>query len=446
MNGIGPPGSAADLAAIDVRLAGNPGDRVSWHNRGVELRRLDRPEEALAALERAWGGGLRAPETAMMRGHVLADLGRFDEAERAYRHAIAARPDLVDAQVALATLLPQLGRPDEALDGFRDALARAPQTGALWVAAMQAAQGHGDHPQLLAFADAAEARFGPDTLVTTHAAIALSALGRDAEAYARLDRALDAEPDFAPGHAAMARILLRLGEPAQAAAAAMAANRLAPDEQSGWALLSTAWRVLGDPREDWLCRYEALVMELEVELPAGLTAALEKRHHTRSAPADQSLRGGTQTRGQLFESGEPAVLALANTLAAGIETRLAQLPKDETHPFLARNTGAIAFSASWSVRLASNGFHVSHMHPSGWLSSALYIALPEEVRDSETQGALTFGVPDAGLGLDLPPRRVVRPEIGRLVLFPSYLWHGTTPFESAEHRLTVAFDALPRRS
>jgi hypothetical protein len=30
-----------------------------------------------------------------------------------------------------------------------------------------------------------------------------------------------------------------------------------------------------------------------------------------------------------------------------------------------------------------------------------------------------------------------------LVLFPSYLWHGTVPFSAGEMRLTAAFDVLP---
>ncbi|MFZ4748450.1 MAG: putative 2OG-Fe(II) oxygenase, partial [Sphingomonas sp.] len=50
--------------------------------------------------------------------------------------------------------------------------------------------------------------------------------------------------------------------------------------------------------------------------------------------------------------------------------------------------------------------------------------------------------PEALLGLDLPPRRVVAPLPGKLVLFPSYFWHGTLPFTSAAPRLTVAFDAV----
>jgi hypothetical protein len=42
------------------------------------------------------------------------------------------------------------------------------------------------------------------------------------------------------------------------------------------------------------------------------------------------------------------------------------------------------------------------------------------------------------------PLRYVQPQSGRLVLFPSYLWHGTTPIHGDEPRMTIAFDAVPR--
>jgi len=58
-------------------------------------------------------------------------------------------------------------------------------------------------------------------------------------------------------------------------------------------------------------------------------------------------------------------------------------------------------------------------------------------------GFLTLGEPQAELKLDLPPTRLVEPKPGRLVLFPSWMWHGTRPFGAGE-RMTVAFDvAIP---
>ena len=62
----------------------------------------------------------------------------------------------------------------------------------------------------------------------------------------------------------------------------------------------------------------------------------------------------------------------------------------------------------------------------------------------EAQGWIKFGEPsfDAHLGEGI--RRKVQPQPGRLVLFPSYMWHGTVPFRSQQIRTTIAFDVTPK--
>jgi hypothetical protein len=206
-----------------------------------------------------------------------------------------------------------------------------------------------------------------------------------------------------------------------------------------------------------LADYDRLVMPVKIEPPDGFSSTeafmaaladdLRTMHTTVYHPTEQSLREGTQTRGLLFDRQISTVQALAQQLQRQIKEKLAELPRDSTHPFLGRNTGRIRFAGSWSVRLRSGGFHINHVHQAGWLSSALYVSLPEGMGDAPagvaTPGALAFGIPDTALGLDLPPRRVEPPRVGRLLIFPSYFWHGTIPFESDQDRLTVAFDALP---
>jgi hypothetical protein len=72
------------------------------------------------------------------------------------------------------------------------------------------------------------------------------------------------------------------------------------------------------------------------------------------------------------------------------------------------------------------------------------VDLPQEVRAAQDQaGHIQFGVPLLDKDLTLPARRILKPEVGKLVLFPSYMWHGTIPFHSEQSRLTVAFDLLP---
>jgi hypothetical protein len=42
-----------------------------------------------------------------------------------------------------------------------------------------------------------------------------------------------------------------------------------------------------------------------------------------------------------------------------------------------------------------------------------------------------------------PVTRTIEPTEGLLVTFPSYFWHRTIPFQSAQPRITIAFDVVP---
>ena len=77
----------------------------------------------------------------------------------------------------------------------------------------------------------------------------------------------------------------------------------------------------------------------------------------------------------------------------------------------------------------------------GWLSSAYYVDLPPSVNADSRDGWIKFGQPALELGQE--PEHVVQPKAGRLVLFPSYMWHGTIPFSGAATRLTLPFDVVP---
>ena len=92
--------------------------------------------------------------------------------------------------------------------------------------------------------------------------------------------------------------------------------------------------------------------------------------------------------------------------------------------------------------MRDQGFHTNHIHPRGWISSVYYVAVPDAVEDGQ-QGWLKFGEPSFATPMNDTIRRMVKPAPGRLVLFPSYMWHGTVPFRSDTARTTIAFDAVP---
>lgn len=433
-----------EIAALRRRVSSNPGDLVGRHNLAVALRTVGRFEEALGEVELAYDGGLRGAETRTVRANLLADLARYDEAVTEYRKLLAVHPDAIAAHETLSRLLPQRGQRATALDSYRAALNRAPQLGMLWVSAMQAACDLGDHLQLLSWAKAANARFGNDTMITVFAAQAMAGLGDFVEARNLLNNAVAADPDYVPAITTLAFYLLQHGDARAAERHLLRATVLEPDNQSAWSLLTVAWRLLDDARETWLADYERQVMWSDLDIDCGaLAVRLTGLHDTLAAPADQSLRGGTQTRGDLFSMRDPLIEQLAKEIKRSVEIQLAALPDDPSHPFLRRKAERIIFEGSWSVRLLSKGYHISHIHPKGWLSSACYIALPAGLESDIGEGALEFGVPDAKLGLSLEPRRTLAPIEGRLVIFPSYYWHGTRRFVRNAPRLTVAFDALP---
>ena len=170
--------------------------------------------------------------------------------------------------------------------------------------------------------------------------------------------------------------------------------------------------------------------------------ALLKLHLAQKAPVEQSLRNGTQSFDCLFRYSDPIIQLLRSQIALCVSEHINRLPHIPNHPLCGQKQSSFKFTDSWSVQLKSGGHHKSHFHPRGWISSVLYIDVPAEI-DQEGQGWLEFGVPDLNLASEVDGDYYIKPEPGLLVLFPSYLWHGTRKFTSTSNRLTVAFDVVP---
>ena len=155
----------------------------------------------------------------------------------------------------------------------------------------------------------------------------------------------------------------------------------------------------------------------------------------------QSLRQGTQTSQSLTRSDDPAIRAFFAAIDAPIRAYIAMLAERDDD-LGRRVTTGYRFTGAWSVRLRPGGRHVSHIHQLGWISSAFHVQLPSAV-DHGHEGWLKFGEPGMPTRPRLEAEHFVKPKAGTLVLFPSYMWHGTVPFSGSEPRLTIAFDAVP---
>lgn len=220
-----------------------------------------------------------------------------------------------------------------------------------------------------------------------------------------------------------------------------------------WALQSVLWRQQADDRYEWLCQYNALVQDFILSTPDGfdsldeflsaLEVELLSLHHSVNSPLEQTLRNGSQTAPKVFENQIREIVLLKEECAEIVREYLSSLKHDANHPFLSRIRASFRFSGSWSVRLFNDGYHVNHVHPQGWISSSSYIALPK-FDTTTNEGCIQFG--QSSLLLENESiEKLIRPQEGMVVLFPSYIWHGTVPFSatSEKYRLTAPFDVVP---
>ena len=219
-------------------------------------------------------------------------------------------------------------------------------------------------------------------------------------------------------------------------------------------MLSLCRRAQGDDQEQWLNDHENHIGVFDLAPPEGysdmdtynreLAEYLISLHADRREYLTQTLRNGTRVHDEIFFNGHRLIDKLLPRISEAISVYLSGWDTDPNHPFASRKTDGFRISGSWSSRTRTLGYHVNHIHPEGWISSCYYVGVPDAVKDETArQGWIKFGEPSFAAPLKHPIRRAIQPVPGRLVLFPSYTWHGTVPFHDTSARTTIAFDAVP---
>jgi tetratricopeptide (TPR) repeat protein len=424
------------------------------HNLGVALKQQKNFGEALAAFDAARAKVPDMPAVDYNRGNTLQQLGRLEEAVESYRRAIQKNPLDMAAHEELNELLYRLGDDTDFLRSYDDVALLYPEIGQLPLHKGQFLFLRG---QFESARDAFErARSLLPNSVTPHDGLAL-VLARQGEfdsAIAEHEIALRMEPHNAHGWRNFAQTLLEAGDAKKGLEAAERALALEPENQTALAIWGLALRVREDPREQAMNDVERLIRVYEIAPPDGFAATedfnrelnrwLDRLHLDRRECIDQTLRTGTQTLENLFGAGYEPVELLRAKIDEAVADYIQRMPFDEAHPLFRRKRNEFRYAASWSSRLHDCGFHTNHVHPKGWISSAYYVALPDAVEnEAAKEGWIKFGEPNLPFGVQAAVRRAIRPRVGTLVLFPSYMWHGTIPFHSGQSRTTIAFDAVP---
>lgn len=182
-----------------------PNVKELWNIRGVMLRVLRRPDEALVALDRAIQIDPNYDGAVINRGNVLMDLGDAEAALALFTHRLEPDPRGAESLSFMGRALLALGRPAEAIARFREATRLKPDAHLIWLEYANALKSCGEHADAqLAFIDGIAANPASTLLIAGFTDL-LCETGQEDRAEPILAEAVYRHPDVAQLH-------LRLGK------------------------------------------------------------------------------------------------------------------------------------------------------------------------------------------------------------------------------------------
>jgi uncharacterized protein (TIGR02466 family) len=450
--------SAADLVegAIAHHRAGAA--PATWYRVLGETRTM---QGKLGAAIRAFRSALAAApndaDTWRWLGRVLRTVGDLPGAIAASRQVLELIPDDWRARSDLGVLLTEMRAFDEAAVLFDQAAARAGGAPAIIVskAKLDARRGRAD--DAIAALESCVARHPKHTPAMAALAHVLRDERRFDEALAAFRSALALAPTEASLWCGLGRTLLENGQSDEALVVASSYLARRPGYSGALALESLARLGIGDAEgAEHLLDYDRFVVSRELPLPDGFAdltsfnaalAATAAAHPTLlRAPLSHATASGLHSGSLLVEPHE-STIALQTSLNVAVADYCRALPHLPGHPFVSHQPKS-AFFDIWCVVLERGGHQIPHIHPEAWLSGVYYAELPQAVRAGPgPHGWLEFGDADRAFPRRVEPRIVrVQPKEGLLVLFPSYFYHRTIPFDTDGTRISVAFDLVPTHS
>jgi uncharacterized protein (TIGR02466 family) len=477
------------IGAYEQALRINPSDVAAYNNAGLAFQSLQRYDEARTAYERALALAPNDVEVWLNLGNLHREFCRLEESADAFRKAIGIFPGLAAGHGSLGVTLYEAGDSDGAVA----ALLKAVELDPLYLEAHENLKKvrwfRGEHERIdesfrlacdrmgasaQAFQNLGAALIGSHDYAGAEAALlravelqpdlgeAFDGLGRArryqnrlGEALSAHERAIECAPDNALFREEFGTTLIHAGEYRRAVDELRRGHALNPRRSSILAFLTIALNELEDPSVDELVDYDRFVRITRIDVPEGydsleafnadLHEEIEKQFHNPYHPMDQTMRGGTQTPNNLFQNPTGLVSLLKEQITKTAKRFIDELESDPNHPFLRFINPDFVFTGVWSTIIAANGYDGSHIHNEGWMSGTYYVRVPEldEAQLHDRDGCIQFGEPPALYASERnAPVRTVTPEVGTVVLFPSYYWHGVRRFDRNGVRHSVSYDLL----
>lgn len=385
-----------------------------YNDLGTLMRKVGQLVKAEEAYRRALEIDPNYSEALANLGNVLQDQDKITEAVACYRLALDALPNAATIHRHLGTALQRLNELDEAIASYRRAIKIAPD-----------------------FA-----------LAHTDLGSALIERGSPREGAVCLRRALTLNPRQVDAYTNLGIALHDSGDVQGALTAYNDSLTLEPGNSHAIAYKTIALHALGRKYDvRYLVDFDRLIVSTQLLVPRSYESLSDfNTALTKYAAGHPTLLGGDDRRpgitGELFVDAQGPVRDLVRLIKDAVREYVEGLPVEfERHPFIANRPSQFKI-IGWA-NVLDHGAD-AHIHPHAWLSGVYYAKPPQPSGgpgNAATAGWLEVGRPDPHRndteGYEV---RMFEPIQGRLVLFPSYVWHRVLPFKSQEKRVSYAFD------
>ena len=389
----------------------------------------------------------------------------LEGAQTLLTQAAALAPARADVRSNLGSLLRVLGCGAAALAQLEHAARLAPDNGLIQINLGLVQQDLG----LLALAEVSMRQavaIDPESAAAHQNLGHLLMLSDLQQSRRHLIRALQLQPGLHAAFKDLCAVLISSGEPTPALRLCEARLRSVPDDQDAIAMMALALRDVGQVAQaDRLVdcatslRCFALAPPPAYDSIVSFNAALLA--HVLAHPRLTAVLHGNATHhgkriNDLLAAPLGPVALLQQMILAQIgayrQAQQDQRDCDEQRHVQDFETASDGNSSPreqlrcWAVLMHRNGHETPHLHPDGRISGVYYVALPDVMNSADTThaGWIEFGQPDPSFATrSTVPTLPVQPQAGQMLLFPSYFWHRTIPFQSDQPRLSIAFDLCP---
>ena len=425
------------------------------YNLGVVLEAMDLAAEAEDSYRHALSLRPDFAPAYLNLGNIFRAAGRLAEAEDAYQSVLTVNPGQPDALSNLGGVLFEQGRLEDAQRACEQAVEVAPNH-------LDAHYNLGINLQEQGHLDAALGAYGkvielmPDYAPAhINSGYALHKLGRADESEQAYLSAIKLDPGNVQAHTNLGDLYLDRGNPEAALSMCEEYLRQFPGNSGILAFKAVTLNELGKHESvQALLDFDRLFVERRFPEPPGFASpqafnealASQVLEHPAlvDAPASHATRHGKHS-GELLRAPEGPMRSLEQFFRDAIDGYRESLRGQHDHPFTTARPDTYQLTA-WAVVLGEQGYQLPHIHPSAWLSGVYYVQVPEVVADAgdDHAGWIEFGRPPAHFhcGTDFSTH-CVQPQVGKLLLFPSYFYHRTIPFTGEGQRISIAFDVLP---